>query len=118
MVNALLASMAYRHVRGHPETMGNHDEAAAAARGVPTRDLQLLTVQSWTVMDRTHITCFATYRDESGPRSVNLGADMLDYKLLQLPSLGQIIWCLGDEIRHAWRELSSPKMDDLTRPPA
>jgi len=34
---------------------------------------------------------------------------MLDYRLLDLPSLGQMIHALGDEVRAAWRELSSPK---------
>jgi len=90
--------------------MGNHTPEAAANRGVPTRDLRLLTVQAWHVVDKTHITAFASYDKDERPVSVNLGADILDYQLLALPSLGQIMWCLGDEVRQAWRELSSPKM--------
>jgi len=109
MLNNLRLSIAYRHAQGHPERMGSHDTEAAANRGVPTRDLRLLTIQAWHVMDKTHITCFGSYDLEQGPVSRNLGADILDYQLLALPSLGQIIWCLGDEVRQAWRELSSPK---------
>lgn len=60
-------------------------------------------------MDRTNVTAFVTYQTPTGPVSLNTGAEILDYPLLQLPTLGQIMWCLGDEIRESWRELSSPK---------
>lgn len=108
-LHALLASMAYRHKLGHPECMGKHFTPPEGHRVQTPPKIQLLTVQCWTVMNTTQISAFMTTADDSGPKSFNIGADILDYQLLSLPSLGQIIWCLGDEIQHSWRELSSPK---------
>ena len=71
--------------------------------------LELVSIQAWSVLDRTNITAFVTYRTDTGPATMNIGAEILDYPLLELPTLGQVIWCLGDEMRESWRELSSPK---------
>ena len=101
--------MAYRHRLGHPERMGKHFTPPEGNRVLMPPRPQLLTVQCWSVADKTQITAFMTTTTEDGPRSQNIGADILDYQLLSLPSLGQVIWCLGDEIQHSWRELSSPK---------
>ena len=104
-----MASMAYRHALGHPERMGKHFTPPEGNRILTPPDVQLVTIQAWTVANKTHVTAFWTTRNEDGPQTFNSGADLLDYQLLSLPSLGQIIWCLGDEIQHAWRELSTPK---------
>lgn len=109
ILNGLLASMAYRHALGHPERMGKHFTPPEGIRVQTPDDIQLITIQAWTVVDGTHITGFVTQQTETGPKTFNIGADLLPYRLLQLPSLGQVVWCLGDEIQHAWRELSSPK---------
>lgn len=109
ILHAMLSSMAYRHARGHPERMGKHFTPPEGIRIATPEDIQLITIQAWTVVDGTHITGFVTQHSETGPKTFNVGADLLPYRLLQLPSLGQIVWCLGDEIQHAWRELSTPK---------
>jgi hypothetical protein len=70
---------------------------------------QLVTVQAWPVMGKTHLTVFVTYGGEEGPKTVNTGAELLEYNILSMPSLGQVVWLLGDEIQHSWRELSSPR---------
>lgn len=89
--------------------MGKHFTPPEGHRIQTPPRIQLLTVQAWTVAHKTQITAFYTESTEEGPVTRNTGADLLDYQLLSLPSLGQIIWCLGDEIQHAWRELSHPK---------
>lgn len=109
MVQGLLASMAYRHAQGHPERMGKHFTPPEGIRVSTPQDVQLITIQAWSVLNGTHVTAFITKQGEEGPQTFNTGADVLEYRLLQLPSLGQIVWCLGDEIQHAWRELSTPK---------
>ena len=89
--------------------MGKHFTPPEGNRVQTPPHIQLVTVQAWTVAHKTHMTAFWTENGPEGPQTHNSGADLLDYQLLSLPSLGQIMWCLGDEIQHAWRELSSPK---------
>lgn len=71
---------------------------------------QLITVQAWPVMGKTHLTLFVTHQSEHGPRTTNCGAEILEYDLMAMPSLGQVVWLLGDEILHNYKELSSPKV--------
>lgn len=70
---------------------------------------QLITVQAWPVMGKTHLTVFVTYQGEDGPKTSNCGAEILEYDLMAMPSLGQVVWLLGDEILHNYKELSSPR---------
>jgi len=90
--------------------MGTHERASEPTRILTPPGAQLITVQAWHVMDKTHLTAFVTAHADGGPKSFNTGAEILDYRLLDLPSLGQVMWCLGDEIRESWRELSHPKV--------
>lgn len=89
--------------------MGTHHKNERPQPLPPKQDLTMVQIMAWTVGDRTAISAVGVY--EEGGRVVrrNLGADMLDYQLLSLPSLGQVVWTLGDEMMAAWRELSSPK---------
>jgi hypothetical protein len=89
--------------------MGSHSEEPQSTRVTAPRNLQLITVQAWPVMGKTHLTVFVTYSTEDGPRTMNTGAELLEYNIMSMPSLGQIVWLLGDEIQHSWKELSSPK---------
>lgn len=89
--------------------MGIHRSGEQPAKVWNPAELSVINLQAWTVMDRTNITIWGTYRTETGPAARNFGADVLDYQLLSLPSLGQIIWTLGDEVREGWREYSNPK---------
>jgi len=89
--------------------MGTHGWPRPEESITPPGELQLISLQAWHVMDRTNITAYATYATPTGPKSLNIGAEVLDYRLMDLPTLGQVMWCLGDEVRQAWRELSSPK---------
>lgn len=89
--------------------MGTHHKNERPQPLPPQKDLTMVQIMAWTVGDRTAISAVGVY--EEGGRVVrrNLGADMLDYQLLSLPSLGQVVWTLADEMMHGWRELSSPK---------
>ncbi len=89
--------------------MGTHGMDDEAVRVAVPHQAQLITVQAWPVMGKTHMTVFVTYADESGPRTMNTGAELLEYNILSMPSLGQVVWLLGDEIQHSWRELSTPR---------
>lgn len=89
--------------------MGTHHKNERPQPLPPQKDLTMVQIMAWTVGDRTAISAVGVY--EEGGRVVrrNLGADMLEYQLLSLPSLGQVVWTLADEMMHGWRELSSPK---------
>lgn len=77
----------------------------------PLRELQQVQFNIWQVAGKSMIAAVGVYsRAEDGSAvRTNIGADILDYRVFDLPSLGQVVWCLGDEIRQGWRELSSPK---------
>lgn len=89
--------------------MGTH-KAKAVVLPSP-RELQQVTFHIWHVADKTAITAVGVYaRSETGEAiRTNIGADILDYRIMDLPSLPQIVWAIGDEIKHAYRELSHPK---------
>jgi len=89
--------------------MGNHRSKAIV---LPSpRELQQISLHVWQVADRTMISAVGVYaRGESGEAiRTNIGADILDYRLFDLPALPQIVWALGDEIRRGYAELSHPK---------
>lgn len=89
--------------------MGNHAARGKSPIIVPTTDLQMLTFQVWTTLNRSSITAYGTFKKDDETKSYNIGGHVLDYDVLHLPSLGQTVFCIGDEIRSAWRELSHPK---------
>lgn len=89
--------------------MGTHTEEPETDRVIVPRGAQLITVQAWPVMGKTHLTVFITHGSPEGPRTTNTGAELLEYNILSMPSLGQVVWLLGDELRHNYRELSSPR---------
>lgn len=90
--------------------MGSHNRPSRSPIVVPTKDLQTLTFQVWTVMGRSQISAYGTWKREEGPQSYNIGGALLTYDALHLPSLGQTVFAIGDEIRQCWRELSHPKV--------
>lgn len=103
------AYMAYRHALAQAVAMGRHEGDHFAKPIPPDAKLAQISIHCWSVADRTAITAVGVYSDGIETYRKNLGADMLDYHLLDLPSLGQMIHAFGDEVRNAWRELSSPK---------
>jgi len=88
--------------------MGKHDEEVAAAHAALVDNLETVSLQAWNVAQGSQITVFGTYRSPEGPHSANFGALHLPYQLLSLPSLGQVLWTLGDEVRRNWSDLSMP----------
>jgi len=88
--------------------MGKHDEEVAAAHAAMVDNLETVSLQAWNVAQGSQITVFGTYRRPEGPQSANFGALHLPYQLLSLPSLGQVLWTLGDEVRRNWSDLSMP----------
>lgn len=101
--------MAYRRELAHAVAMGNHERKPVV---LPHhRELQQITFHIWHVADKTAISAVGVYaRSETGEAiRTNIGADILDYRIMDLPSLPQIVWAIGDEIRHAYKELSHPK---------
>jgi len=89
--------------------MGTHHHPVLSGPLPEDAKLAQITIHCWSVADKTAVTAVGVYQDETQTYRRNIGADMLDYKLLDLPSLGQMVYCLGDEVMKAWRELSSPK---------
>lgn len=89
--------------------MGNHNARGRSPIIIPTTGLKMITIQVWTVMHQAQMSAYGTWEREEGQQSFNIGAHLLDYDVLHLPSLGQTVFSIGDEIRMAWRELSHPK---------
>ena len=89
--------------------MGNHNRQSKSPIVVPTKDLQMITIQVWTVMHQSQMSAFGTWKTGDETKSYNIGAALLQYDVLHLPSLGQTMFCIGDEVRQSWRELSHPK---------
>lgn len=101
--------MAYRHELAQAVLMGTHGKATKPTPLPPRSALRQISIHCWTFGDKTMISAVGVFEEEGQTTRHNLGADVLDYKVMDLPSLGQVVWCLGDEVRQAWRELSSPK---------
>ena len=89
--------------------MGSHSARGKSPIIIPTTGIKMITLQVWNVMDKSQMSAFATYEREEGQQSFNIGAHLLGYDVLHLPSLGQTVFSIGDEVRMAWRELSHPK---------
>lgn len=89
--------------------MGTHGKKTQPTPLPPRSALRQITIHAWTHAHQTMISAVGVFEEDGNTTRHNLGADVLDYVLLDLPSLGQVIWTLGDETRQAWRELSSPK---------
>lgn len=109
MPNKARDSKAYRRDLGHAEGMGIHQGKSVI---LPSpRELQQVTFHVWHVADRSMISAIGVYaRGETGEQiRTNIGADILDYRIMDLPSLPQIVWAIGDEIRAGYKELSHPK---------
>ena len=75
------------------------------------RELQQISFHVWHVADRTMMSAVGVYsRSDTGEAiRTNIGADILDYRIMDLPSLPQIVFAIGDEIRAGHKELSHPK---------
>jgi len=101
--------IAIRRVPAQTADMGIHHKNERPQPLPEQKHLTMVQIMAWTVGDRTAISAVGVYEDGERVVRHNLGADMLDYQLLRLPSLGQVVWSLGDEVMCAWRELSSPK---------
>jgi hypothetical protein len=89
--------------------MGKHTGKAVV---LPSpRELQQISFHIWHVADRTMMSAVGVYaRGETGEAiRTNIGADILDYRIMDLPALPQIVWAIGDEIRAGYKELSHPK---------
>ena len=89
--------------------MGIHSASQRKLETLDHGDLAMVTFQLWSAMDRTMIAAIALYQTDEGPVSVNIGGHVLDYRVLSLPHLNQVVYTAGDEIKKCWRELSSPK---------
>lgn len=98
-----------RHTRAYAGGMGNHTARGKSPIIIPTTGIKMITFQVWSVMHQSQMAAYATYEREEGQKTFNIGGHLLDYDVLHLPSLGQTVFCIGDEIRSGWRELSHPK---------
>ena len=101
--------MAYRLALAHAAAMGTHGKKSERLPLPPRHTLRQITIHAWSHGPQTMISAVGVFEQDGETTRHNLGADVLDYVLLDLPTLGQAMWCLGDEIRQAHRELSSPK---------
>jgi hypothetical protein len=89
--------------------MGIHESDTQPEIIVAHGELAMITIQCWSALDRTMIAASALYATEQGQVRRNIGGDILDYRILSMPTLSQVVYCLGDEIKSGWRELSTPK---------
>ena len=101
--------MAYRNALAQAVAMGSHEAQSARVELPPKATLVQITFHVWHFGDKTMMTAVGIYEADGVQVRRNIGADILDYKILDLPSLPQVVWAIGDEIRHAYKELSHPK---------
>lgn len=88
--------------------MGRHDEGHGHARAAQVDGLETLSIQAWDVVGASQVAIFGTYKTPEGPKSQHFGQLHLPYPILSLPSLGQVLWTLGDEVRSSYRSLTPP----------
>ena len=82
--------------------MGEHSYEAKAVPGTATTNLDVLHLQAYTVAQATQIVCWGTYDTPTGKTSRHVGSVLVNYDLLHLPAMGQVIYALGDEIKGRW----------------
>lgn len=89
--------------------MGSHNARGKSPIIIPTAGLQMITIQAWSALGKSQMSAYGSWKNDEGTKSYNIGALLLEYDVLALPSLGQSVFCIGDEVRTGWRELSHPK---------
>lgn len=82
--------------------MGAHSEEAKAKPGTITTGLEVLHLQAYTVAQATQIVCWGTYTDGTTKSSRHVGSVVVNYDLLHMPAMGQVIYALGDELKGRW----------------
>lgn len=95
--------------RAHPGTghgtlwcMGAHSEETQAQPGTVTTGLEVVHLQAYTVAAATQIICWGTYSTATGKTARHVGSVLVNYDLLHLPAMGQVIYALGDELKGRW----------------
>lgn len=101
--------MANGHARAQAVCMGTHGKRTQPEPLPPRSALRQITFHCWPVAGRTMVSAVGVFEVDGETTRHNIGADILDYNALDLPTLTQCVYALGDEIRAACRELSHPK---------
>jgi hypothetical protein len=89
--------------------MGTHGRKTQPPPLPPRSQLRQITFHCWPVANRTMISAVGVFEVDGEHVRMNIGADILDYDALSMPTLTQCVWALGEEIRGGARELSHPK---------
>jgi len=89
--------------------MSRHDGDAAHAHAAQVDNMQVLHVEAWDTTGGSTVAVWAAYLVDGEIQKRSLGSRHLPYQLLSLPSLGQVLWTLGDEIRASYRDLTPPQ---------
>jgi hypothetical protein len=89
--------------------MGTHGTPRTPPTLPPRALLRQITFHAWPVAGRTMISAVGVFEVDGEYVRHNIGADILDYDALSMPTLTQCVYALGDEIRGGARELSHPK---------
>lgn len=89
--------------------MSRHDGPAGHANAAQVDNLQVLHVECWNVTTGATLTVWGAFLVDGEVQKRSLGSRHLSYQLLSLPSLGQVLWTMGDEIRAAYRDLTPPQ---------
>lgn len=82
--------------------MGAHSDRSKATPGVRPGDIEVLHLQVIRVTDRSQIICWATCRAQEGVQSRHVGNALVEYDLLSLPAMGQVMYALGAELKGRW----------------
>lgn len=79
--------------------------------GIDLATYQLVKVefQAWMHLGQTHLVSVFVYQKGTEVYRKHMGASILREPLLEATSPGMVVYGIGQEIVHAWRELSSPK---------
>lgn len=88
--------------------MGKHDEESAAREAARLQHLAMITVQAWSVADHTMIATTLVHEGQLGTTRTPLGTIEVAYRILHLPSVGQAIYAVGDELCRNWLDVANP----------
>lgn len=82
--------------------MGTHSKESNGRPGQSTTGLQVMRITLWHVVDKTQISAAGLFTVDEVGSNRGLGSLKVNYPMLELPAVGQVIYALGDELKRNW----------------
>lgn len=89
--------------------MGTHSKENGGRPGQSTTGLQVLRITLWHVVGKTQISAAGLYTVDEVGTNRGLGSIKVNYPMLELPAVGQVMYALGDELKRNWAQFGMTK---------